>query len=453
MGDIIRILKDDSLGKEVSLILSKEEMMPRLVECLEKKSSHKKVPGFRSGKLPLSMAYQAYGDEAIHTLVHETVSKMSHDIAGGRALAKPLSYHIQTPFQGVALELLPDIEVHVSCSFMPEIPELDWKKITLSHYIPVPTDKELHDEMEKRAGDYLTSVPLNEKRPAKKGDTLVYTMSYQASDGTLKEVKGSFILGSNMLPPEFESALEGVSEGHVLNERLRVPKTFPDKALAGKKVSFSIIFHEIQETVPHKADEVFAQSQGCTTFDEYKEKVREDLITSAQALSEIIERRVLRKHFAEFLTFDVPQDMTERTFENLWHQDKVVRGSYDTEEQRAEAFSKEYGQSESEYKETLRQKAKGFVQTNCLLKDVIKNEDFAVSEHELMTYAHAFAQKAQTSVDQIISFWRKNPDEVEMVTQDILERKALNSLCRQCEHQDKEVSLVELKDIFEKESV
>jgi len=453
MGDIIQILKDDPLGKGVSLVLSKEEMMPRLVEYLEKKSSHKKVPGFRSGKIPLSMAYQAYGDEAISTLVHETVSKMVQDITGGRALAKPLSYHIHTPFQGVALELLPDIEVHVSCSFMPEIPELDWKKITLSHYIPVPTDQEVYEEIERRASDYLTSVPLTEKRPAKKGDTLIYTMSYQASDGTLKEVKGSFILGSNMLPEEFESALEGVSEGHVLNERLRVPKTFPDKALAGKKVSFSITFHEIQETVPHKADEAFAQSQGCTTFDEYKEKVRQELITSAQALSGIVERKALRKHFAEFLTFDVPQDMTERIFENLWHQDKVVRGSYDNEEQRAEAFSKEYGQSESEYKETLRQKAKSFVQTDCLLKTVIKNEDFAVSENELMTYAHVFAQKAQTSVDHIISFWRKNPDEVEMVTQDILERKALDSLCRQCEHQDKEVSLVELKDIFEKESV
>jgi len=157
MGDIIRILKDDPLGKEVSLILSKEEMMPRLVETLEKKSSHKKVPGFRSGKLPLSMAYQAYGDEAVNTLVHETVSKMAREITGGRALAKPLSYHIHTPFQGVALELFPDIEVHVSCSFMPEIPELDWKKITLSHYIAVPTDTEVHDEIERRAGDYLTS--------------------------------------------------------------------------------------------------------------------------------------------------------------------------------------------------------------------------------------------------------------------------------------------------------
>ncbi len=446
-GGSMRILRDDRLEKEVLLTISKNDFSRDLHAELLSQSRHVKKHGFRSGKIPAKILFQERGGEAIDRIVRQAVSHAFSDIVGGRTIATPLSYRIETPFQSITLDNIPDIEVHVHAIFVPEIGEIAWKDIVLQRYIPCPTETEIDQRVAERAQRAMTSVPLATKRPSVKGDTLVYTMKYIHQDGSVKETEGSFQLGSKTLPAEFEDVLEGIHEGHVLTERMRVPKDFPDASLAGKKVEFSITFHEIRETVPYQPDESFAKAQGFETLEDLRQEVKKSLIDSGEVLSELVLRKALQAKLGVVSSFDVPDSWVQNTLNALKkaHVRKLKASNPD-----GSAGSDE-SMIDAAMEKTLYEQALQRVRSDCVVQKVISENSFPVKDGELLNYARAMAQSEGKTLDEVVSILRKNKDLVERISQDIQERKALLWIANQCATEDKDVDLSTLNDCFNQE--
>ena len=444
-GASMRILRDDRLEKEVLLTISKNDFSRDLHAELLSQSSHVKKHGFRSGKVPVNIVFQERGGEAIDRIVRQAVSDAFAEIVGTRTIATPLSYRIETSLKGITLDTLPDMDIHVHAIFVPEIPAVEWKDIVLDRYIPCPTEAEIDESMSERAQRVMTSVPLKEKRKSVNGDTLVYTMRYAHQDGSVKETDGSFQLGSKTLPAEFENVLEGIEEGHVLTERMRVPKDFPDASLAGKKVEFSITFHEIRDTVPHQPDEAFAKSQGFETLEALRTEVKKSLVDSGEVLAELVLRKTLMAELGKTSSFEVPDSWVQSTLASLKkaHIRKIQAANPDA--------SHDESVIDATIEKDLCERALRNVRADCVVQKVISENSFPVKDTELLNYARAMAQSEGKSLDEVVSILRKNKDMIDRISQDIQERKALLWISNQCTKEDKEVDLKTLNNRFNQE--
>jgi len=436
----MRVLKNERLEKEVLLTISKNDLLRDVHSELLAQSHQVKKHGFRSGKIPTKVLFQERGTQALDAVVHKAVLEAFSEIVGDRKLAAPLGYAIETNLDGISIENLPDVDVRVNAVFAAEILDISWKDIALDHYITHPSDEEVDANVLERAQQVMTSLPLSEKRPAAIGDTLVYTMTYTHQDGTVKEVEGSFQLGSNALPKEFESTLDGISEGHIMSESLKVPKDFPDKTLAGKKVKFTIAFHEIRATVPHQANEAFATSQGFENLDAVRAVARKSLVESGEVLSDLLMRNTLKEKLGRVEDFDVPESWVQKALESLKRAHIQKIGSSGAE-------------IDAETEKKLHEKALRMVRSNCIVQKIINEQEFSVKDAELLGYARAMAQSEGKPLDDVVAFLRRNKSVVERISQDIQERKALNWMSSQCSKEDKEVSVQKLKDIFSQESL
>lgn len=444
MEGTIKILKDEALDKEYELILSKGDLYSKVVAYLEAQAPKTKISGFRPGKIPLSMLFQQYGHQAIDRAIQDVVSQKAKGLVGDHSLATPLSYHVEGQPEFSNLDSLDDIRLHIFAALKPLMPEISWKKIYLVDYQVKPTEEEVEQVLQEQAAQSTTSIPLEQKRPAQAGDTLIYEMQYMSSDGHVKDVEGAFQLGSGTLPEEFEKTLIGISEGHVFNEKLRVPKTFPEKSLAGKKVNFRILFTEIRQTVPHQVNDAFAQSQGAKDLDDYREKVRKYLVDQAKPAIQAFQHHQLIEQVKALLNFDVPQSMINHEYQRLWETSALAK-SPDKKEDVLR------GQTEEEYKEDLRNKALANVRLGLVLKDIIHTQKFSVQENELSAYMHVIAQRTRMSVEEVIAFLRRHPRQAELIMDEILEKKALDWACQQSQLKSQDISLAQLKETLEKE--
>ena len=441
----MRVLKNERLEKEVLLTLSKSELERDVLTELLSQSHQVKKHGFRSGKVPPSLLFQERGQQAIDAVVHKAVLNAADEIIGDKPLGAPLGYQIENPFTGSSLNDLVDLDIKVHAVFAPEIDDIAWKDVHLDRCIPVPTEQEIDASVAERAGRVMTSVALIEKRPAAIGDTLVYTMTYTHKDGTVKEMEGSFQLGSNTLPEEFEKTLEGITEGHIVSEGIKVPGDFPDKSLAGKKVNFKINFREIRQTVPHQADETFAKSQGFETLDALREVVCKSLVDSGEVLSGMVLRNSLKKQLGTLQAFDVPASWMQSALSALRRDaERKYSSSDDSTDEGVADSSKLTPDQES----ALAEQAVARVRADCIIQKVVRDQRFSVSDAELFAYAKAMAQSQKRSIDEVVGFLRRNKNVVDRMSNEIQERKALDWMSSQCTIEDKEISFEGLKDLF-----
>jgi trigger factor len=450
MGIDIRLLKGGTMERKYQMTIPRDRLRLSMIERLERQAQKKKVPGFRPGKIPLPVLFRDYGEEALRHAIHEFVSHASF-LETSETASGPLSYEIVTPLKGLDLDAIPDVEIHVQAFLAPEVPDVDWSALSLLHYIPIISEEEVDKVMEKIASENLTSIPLAEKRPAKKGDTLVYIMTFEEPQGQVRQVEGAFQLGSESLPIDFEATLEGIEEGHVLEERLRVPKTFPERSLAGKKVLFKIIFTEIRETVPHQVDLALAKSKGFETLEAMREHIRQILVRKGEESSDFLKKGEFSRKIKALLTFEIAPSMISERFQIMWEKLPLTKASYANAEEREQAFLEHTGLLEEAYRESLKDRLAAGIRLEFLLKKIEKEQQIAVSKEELVNAIKGVAHNFEISENQAVDFFRKNQQELKNLAHSIIEEKAMHWVISQCALITKEVSTEELEKARQKE--
>jgi len=417
----MRILKDEHLEKTVVLTIQADTMSHDVRAWLLDHSHAVKKPGFRQGKVPFPVLFKEKGLEAVDAVVQSRVSEQVAAIIGDRDVSGPLNYRILTDLNGITSDIMVDVYVEITAVFTPSVPDIQWSDMTVDHWTVNPSDDDTDQWLTNRASRTRKTVALAEKRPARQGDVLLYSMQYSCADGTSHETEGSMTLGSGMLPAEFEATLEGIEEGHVVTERLRVPKGFPQPDLVGKKVHFTITFKEIKETIPHEVDEEFAKSQGFETLDALKQHAIKELKESGDVLSGVLLRQNVKRALCQAASFEVPATWVDNLAASLAKSAANVTPEHTS-------------------------KALGMVRAETIVRHVVKQEKLKAQDKELWAYMQVIAQQQRQSIENVVAFFQKNRKAAAAMTDEILERKALNWISEHCTKVEKECSVREINE-------
>lgn len=363
----------------MTVTATESELTPIKQAVIAKLAPQLKIPGFRSGNVPVSMAEKHLDANALQNQVlEEAVTKLY-----GMALDQEELRPVDRPEISVK-KFVPytDLEFEAQLTVIGTLTLPDYTKITLKKPEVTVTDTDVNeviDALRKRAADRLSV-----DRPAKTGDEV--TIDFVGKDDKDEPIKGAdgtdypLLIGSNAFIPGFEDNLIGLKPAEEKTFTIPFPKDYSVKALQGKKVTFGVTIKSVNEVVEPKADDEFASKVGpFKDLKELKKDIKERVLGERQQEADRAYENDLLKKIAEKTTVTLPDVLIDEQIDRI-EQDEIQNLLY--RGQTFEEHLKEEGVSHQEHRAQKRAAAEERVKIGLILSEIAEREKLTVTPQE-----------------------------------------------------------------------
>ncbi|NQY83113.1 MAG: trigger factor [Alphaproteobacteria bacterium] len=288
----IEITREDALHRDFIVELSDKDFNAKVDARLSKLVLQVKVPGFRPGKVPLSIMRQRFSERIHGEVVEKLIDETTRNLIGEYKLTPAMQPKLEIT------EFDPNKGLTYTAAFVlsGDITLVDLKKVSPTKHLIVPEDIELQDALEGIQKDMRTSVPIKRKRKSKMGDLVVIDFvgsidGEEFDGGTAKDYK--LELGSEQFIPGFENQVVGMSKGDQSDVTVTLPKDYGQAHLADKDAVFAVTLKDIHDFELPEFNDEMAKQLGLDDLEALKTSVRERIRQEYVRLSDEQLRREL----------------------------------------------------------------------------------------------------------------------------------------------------------------
>ena len=426
----------EGLKREYKVIVPAAEIEGKIDARIKKLAQTVKMPGFRPGKVPVTLLKKQYGRQVMGEILEQTVKDGQSEAISTNGLrpALPPKVEVTSLPEGGDLEFKLDLEV------LPEVPPIDFEALHLTRLI-APVD----DDAVDRSLDGLVRMrrhfhAIDEPRPAENGDQVVIDFEGKVDGATFEGGKGegfTLVLGDARMVPGFETAIEGHAVEAPFSFEVTFPEAYPAENLAGKAATFDVTIKSI--AAPHNAtlDDAFAKGFGAEGLDDLRSKLRERLAQEYKTTARERMKRSLLDQLADAYPFQVPHGMIDLEFNGIW-------GQLREEMTRTNKGFDDLGQSEEEAQAEYRGIAERRVRLGLVLSDVGTKNGVQVEPQELQQALIEQARRYPGQERQVIEHFRSNQAALDQLRAPIFEDKVVDLIVDKAKVEEKAVSAEEL---------
>lgn len=274
MKTSVKYLSDTKVA--VSVTLGVSELKDAKLAALNELGKDIKVPGFRKGKVPVSVVSKNVNPNVLAQKTLE--SALSKAVADAfiseklQALDRP-EVEVKKFLPGSELEFTAESEV------MPKIKIGDYKNLKSTAKKVSVTKKDIAEITDRLKKGFSSKKTV--QRPAKLTDEVNIDFEGKkdgiAFDGGKGE-KYDLVLGSNSFIPGFEDGIIGKKTGETFDLKLTFPEDYHADNLKGAEVVFTTTINEIKEVVePELNDELAAKAGPFKTVEELEDDIKREI--------------------------------------------------------------------------------------------------------------------------------------------------------------------------------
>lgn len=387
---------------ELTIVLSKAELASAEQVALTKLAKNVKVPGFRKGKVPASVAAkhvdpQALAQQTLDDALSKAVAE-AYQKEGIQALDRP-AVEVKKYVPGQELEFTAETEI------LPKVTLGDYKKLKAKKAKVSVTAKEIDEIIERMRQGFAEKKDVT--HAAKDGDEVIIDFVGKKDgvpfDGGTAEGY-SLTLGSNSFIPGFEEGIVGNKIGDTFDLNLEFPKDYHAKDLKGAKVVFTTTLKGIKEVVLPSVDDAFAAKAGpFKTVAELKEDIKREL--TAQKDREAIEKLkdALIQELIVASSVPVPEVLLKDQADSI-ERDMVQNLMYQgiTLDQYLE--NKGFKSKEDWQETEVAEAAKKRVQAGLVLAELSKTEKIEASTKELDDHVGRYKKEYANNPTMVAQF-------------------------------------------------
>lgn len=279
MKTSVKHLSDTKVA--VTITVTKDELAAAEQVALTKLAKTIKAPGFRKGKVPVSVAAKYVDPNALaEQTLDDALSKAVSDAFTSeniQALDRP-QVDVKKYVPGQELEFVAESDV------LPKVTLGDYKKLGVKKTVGKVTEADIDDIIERMQRGYAERK--ESKAAAKNGNevTLDFTGKRDGvafDGGTAQDY--SLELGSNQFIPGFEEQIVGHKAGDEFDINVTFPEEYHSEALAGQPVVFSIVLKKVSDIVLPEVNDGFAAKGGpFKTVKELRDDIKRELTTAKE---------------------------------------------------------------------------------------------------------------------------------------------------------------------------
>ena len=411
----VNVAKSDKLKRELNVVVPFKAIASEKQKKLKEISKKVKLDGFRPGKVPMSVVEKNYGESVMAEVIETIVQDSTREAITQQGLKPAMRPKVDVK----TFEEGKDFEFSLEFEVLPEVPDVDFKKIKVEEWKTDVTDADIAEGMGRLAEQFKQYEKVD--RAAKNGDALIIDFIGKKDGVPFPGGNGNgtqLVLGSNQFIPGFEEKLIGAKAGDQRNLDLTFPKEYHSKDLAGKATVFEVTVQEVREPKAGKQDDAFAKQMGFENLDKLKDALKRQFEEDYSGLTRTRMKKDLFDALDETLTFEIPESMVEGEFSAIWEQ-------FQKSPEFAESSKKK---SEAALKKEYERMATRRVRLGILLAAIGEKQKIEVDPSELRNAVIEQARQYPGQERQVIDFYQKNPQMAESLRGPILEEKVVDYL-------------------------
>ena len=417
--------KAEGLVREYSIVITAAEIETQVLEKLVELAKTVNMPGFRPGKVPMSVVKSRFGPQAQGDAIKAALDEGAKQAIEGNdlRLASQPNVDIKSYEDGK------DLEASLTCEVMPDISMPDLGKLSIERPTLEAGDDEVAEALTNIADDNKPSVAIKKKRAAKSGDILtidfIGRIDGEAFEGGAAEGH-SLELGSNSFIPGFEDGLIGTKVGDKLDVTVNFPEDYQAAHLAGKPAVFEVTVQEMSEQGEAKIDDELGVRLGFADLDGLKEAIREQINAQhSTALRQALKKNVLDA-LAEGDAFDIPPSLFTQEYESVARAMNPAAQEQDDHDDPDHVHPAADEGMDDAARQEAREVAERRVRLGLLLTEIGRSNNIDVSEEDTRNAVLEEARRYPGQEQMVFEYFQKNPEAMQQLAGPIFEDKTID---------------------------
>lgn len=422
MKTTVKNLSDTKV--ELTITLGKEELDAAEQVALTKLAKKMKVPGFREGKVPASVAAKNADPQALaQQTMEDALSKAVAEAYTNeeiQALERP-AVEVKKFVPGQELEFTAEAEV------LPKVTLGDYKKLSAKPKKVSVTDDEVDAIIERMRTSFAEKADVT--RAAKNGDETVIDFTGKKDDvpfegGTAQDY--SLELGSNTFIPGFEEAIVGKKPGDEFDINVNFPEEYHVEDLKGAPVVFTTKLKAVKEVkLPEVNDEFAAKAGPFTSVKELKDDVKREITAQKEREAGEELKDALVKELVEQSTVPVPEVLLKDQSESI-ERDMTQNLMYQGLTLEQYLANKGFKDKEEWLSKEVADAAKHRVQAGLVLAELSKVEKIEATNEELAAHIQKYKEQYANNPQMVAQF--DQPEAQRDVANRLLTEKTVEKL-------------------------
>ncbi len=344
-----------------------------------------RVPGFRQGKVPMTVVKQRYKDQILYDVANAMIPRLVDEALRERGLRPVATPDIKDVVldEGQPLTFLAEFET------VPPIEPGEYTGIALTKppaILEVGAVDQMLEQLRQRAAKWH---PV-EDRTATVGDAVLMdvTRTVKKDDAKPEPMQNvSIELGAKGNPPGFDEHLSGVSAGDTRSFSVTYPTEYEVAELAGVSVDYEVSVKGLRrKELPELTDEFAKEVSDVESIEALRDRIRHDLQHEAEHEAEHKVRHDLLQDLAARMRAPVPAVLVDREIDRRL--EEFVRRLMDQGMDPMKA-----GIDWQEFRERQRGPSEETVKSTLVLDEIARREGLTAGEEDVAAEVEKFAER------------------------------------------------------------
>ncbi|WP_460045170.1 trigger factor [Pseudomonas sp. S2_H01] len=423
----VSVENTSALERRMTIGVPAERIETEVNKRLQQTARKAKIPGFRPGKVPMSVIRQRYEDgarqEALGDLIqatfYEAVVEQKLNPAGAPSV-EPKTFEKGKDLEYVAtFEVFPEFSVAGFESVSVERLSADVADSDLDNMLEILRKQNVRFEVADRAAENEDQLNID----------FVGKIDGEAFAGG-SATGTQLVLGSGRMIPGFEEGLVGAKAGEERVLNLTFPEDYQNLELAGKTAEFTVTVNTVSAPTLPELNETFFNQFGIkeTGIEGFRTEVRKNMERELrQAIKSKVKNQVMDGLLAAN-PIDVPKALLENEVNRLRVQAvQQFGGNIKPDQLPAELFEEQ---------------AKRRVELGLIVAEVVKQFDLKPDEARVRELIQEMASAYQEP-EQVVAWYYKNEQQMNEVRSVVLEEQVVDTVLQKASVTDKAVSYEE----------
>jgi trigger factor len=431
---------NEGLKRGYNIVVTAAEMDEKVNEKLLEAQPEVEMKGFRKGKVPMALLKKQFGDKVMGEAMQESIdgamSKHFED-SGDRPAMQP-----EIKMTNEDWKPGDDVDVSVAYEALPEIPDVDLKKVKLEKLVVKADDKDIDEALSNLAENAQNFDDRKKGTKSKDGDQVTIDFLGKV-DGEPFEGGAAedypLVLGSNSFIPGFEAQLVGVKVGDDIEVKVDFPAEYQAENLAGKAAVFECKIKAVKEPKAAEVNDELAKQFGADDLAGLKTQVAERLEAEFGGASRAVLKRKLLDELDKLVKFELPPALVDaeagQIAHQLWHEENPDVEGHD--------------HPEIETTDEHKSLAERRVRLGLLLAEMGRKNEIEVTDAEMTQAIMNQARQYPGQERQFFEFVQQNQQMQQQMRAPIFEDKVVDYVFELAEVKEKTVKKADLEKAVE----
>lgn len=420
-----KIEKLENSSVKLTVTIGKADVAASYNEVVAKYAKNIQIPGFRKGKVPVSVLERKYGDalknDAVSEIVEKALGDIFEEMDKNKSDDRPLPYSQPTIDDIPLLDTTKDLTFAVKYDVFPKVEVKNFDGIEIKVPEVKITDDDLKEELE--AIRQRNAMVLDKKDDEVVAKDDIVTVNYCELDDKDAEIAGSqrqdfvFTVGTEQNIYKFDNEIIGMKKGETKDLTKEVDGE-------NKKVRVTVTAVKVRN-VPELDDELAQDvSDKYNNLEDMKNDIKKNLETALENKLKEIKSNSLLEQLVEKNPVELPASMVKAELDSRF---RMMAQQFQTTTEQLEKMLTSAGQKKEDMLTQWTGDAEKMLKSRIIVESLLKEKDISVTAEEIEAEYEKIAAGAGVSVEEVKKHY-EDPRSKEYLEDEAKEQKLYTML-------------------------